>query len=511
MNRIVVLFANRENKTLLAQFLVPRYEVVFDLPVSDEHGDEIDIDLVITDGLSLKDAASRIAAVRQKSDPVLIPVLLMSDRQSVGTMPKDLWRVVDDVVLRPLEKREMRTRVESLVRARRLSQRLQSMSHAYRHERRVAQRFQKAALPRALPKVPGLTFGAFYRPGMDEAQIGGDWYDALRLPDGRVLFSIGDVCGSGLDAAVAMASVRQVFRGAAHINPDPGMLLDAAHRTLHAENPESLVTAFVAIFDPVTALLTYASAGHPRPLLRTPDGSVVELECSGGPLGLPFELERTVHETSMPVGSLLVLYTDGLTEADRDPIAGEEELRQALHDDEVVAAPNVALAIHDAIIREASPDDVAVLTVAHVERTLASERLVHWSFDSRDPDAFRDVREEFMAELVKGKLSEAAALNAELVFAELIGNVVRYAPKWVDVTLDWSGPAPVLHVLDGGPGFRHLPKLPDNPLSETGRGLFIVARLADDFHVTKRPHGGSHARAVLSASADGVGMVLAAR
>ncbi|MGD1065761.1 MAG: ATP-binding protein, partial [Vulcanimicrobiaceae bacterium] len=150
-------------------------------------------------------------------------------------------------------------------------------------------------------------------------------------------------------------------------------------------------------------------------------------------------------------------------------------------------------------------------TIAHVERTLASERLVHWSFDSRDPDAFRDAREEFMAELAKGKLSEAAAFNAELVFAELIGNVVRYAPKWVDVTLDWSGPAPVLHVLDAGPGFRHLPKLPDNPLSETGRGLFIVARLADDFHVTKRPHGGSHARVVLSAAADGAGMILAAR
>ena len=502
MDRVVVLFSNRENRNLLAQVLMPQYEVSFALHEAGvPEDDEIDIDLIITDGSSLATHAARIAGERQRSEPVIVPVLLLSDRRSVAAMPKDIWRVVDDVVLRPLEKREMRARVESLIRARRLSQKLKTVSHAYRHERRVAQRFQKAALPRALPRVPGLTFGAFYRPGMDEAQVGGDWYDALKLPDGRVLFSIGDVCGSGLDAAVAMASVRQVFRGAAHINPDPVMLLDAAHRTLQAENPESLVTAFVGVFDPITSLLVYASAGHPRPLLHTPDGVIAELPSTGGPLGLPFDLERSSNSIAMPVGSLLVLYTDGLTEAMRDPIAGESLLRRALADPVVREAPNVALAIHDAVIADVSPDDVAVLTVAHVERNLAGERLLHWSFDVRDAEAARDVRNEFLAELRRGNLNENGLCNAELVFSELIGNVVRYAPKWVDVTLDWSGRAPVLHVLDGGPGFRHLPKLPESILSEHGRGLFIVARLTEEFHVTKRPHGGSHARAVLSQTA----------
>ncbi len=472
MDRIVVLFANRENRNLLAQVLVPQYEVSFELPppTDEDDDDELGVDLIIVDGSSLTEHAARIAAERAQNEPVLVPVLLLSDRRSVGLMPKELWRIVDDVVLRPLEKLEMRARVESLVRARRLSQKLKTVSHAYRHERRVAQRFQKAALPRALPRVPGLTFGAFYRPGMDEAQVGGDWYDALQLSDGRVLFSIGDVCGSGLDAAVSMASVRQVFRGAAHINPEPAMLLDAAHRTLHAENPDSLVTAFVGVFDPITSLLTYASAGHPRPLLRGPDGTIAELVSAGGPLGLPFEVERTVNSIDMPVGSLLVLYTDGLTEATRDPIAGEERLRRVMGDAEVLAAPNVALAIHDAVIEDVARDDVALLTIAHVERSVASERLLHWSFDSRDADAARDVRSALLAELERGKLAEASLRNAELVFAELLGNVVRYAPKWVDVTLDWSGATPVLHVLDAGPGFQHLPKLPENVLSERGRG-----------------------------------------
>ena len=501
MERIIVLFANRENRNLLGQMLLSHYDVGFELPPESDDDQDIAVDLIIADGTSLIANAPRIGAERQHSDPIVVPVLLLSDHKSVATMSKELWRIVDDVVLRPLTKVEMRARIESLTRARRLSQKLKTVSHQYRQERRVAQRFQRAALPRSLPQVPGLVFGAFYRPGMDEAQVGGDWYDALQLNDGRVLFSIGDVCGSGLDAAVSMASVRQVFRGAAHVNPDPVLLLDAAHRTLTLEFPDTLVTAFVAVFDPISSLLTYASAGHPRPLLRTPDGEVHELRSEGAPLGLPFHLERSLEVIAMPVGSLLVLYTDGLTEATRDAIAGEQSIRDAMTDEAIRSAPNVALAIHDSVIADVSPDDVAVLTISHVERALAAERLLHWSFDSRDADAARDVRTEITSELKRGKFSEGAIYNAEIVFAELLGNVVRYAPKWVDVTLDGSGARPVLHVLDGGSGFEHLPKLPADVLSERGRGLFIVTRLTEEFHVTRRPHGGSHARAVLSRSA----------
>jgi anti-sigma regulatory factor (Ser/Thr protein kinase) len=86
---------------------------------------------------------------------------------------------------------------------------------------------------------------------------------------------------------------------------------------------------------------------------------------------------------------------------------------------------------------------------------------------------------------------------AELVFGELLGNVVRYAPGPIEVMFDWSEPVPVLHVLDRGPGFTLMPRLPSDLLSERGRGLFIVWSLAEDFNVTERLDGGSHARAVL--------------
>ncbi len=95
------------------------------------------------------------------------------------------------------------------------------------HRRDVSSR----GSPARLPQVAGLQFDALYEPGRAEAQVGGDWYDAFRLLDGRVVISIGDVVGNGLAAATAMAEVRQSIRGAAAINPDPALLLDAADRT----------------------------------------------------------------------------------------------------------------------------------------------------------------------------------------------------------------------------------------------------------------------------------------
>jgi anti-sigma regulatory factor (Ser/Thr protein kinase) len=100
-------------------------------------------------------------------------------------------------------------------------------------------------------------------------------------------------------------------------------------------------------------------------------------------------------------------------------------------------------------------------------------------------------------------LSEAGAHSddvyaAELVFGELVGNVSRYAPGPVEIFVDWNGPAPVLHVRDQGLGFAYAPRLPRDPFSEKGRGLFIVAALTDDCNVTRMVRRGSHARAVIA-------------
>ncbi len=495
--RVLVLLASAENRRLLGSVLARRYDVVEELPWQQAAGEGVAVDLVIVDGLSLHRHRERLAAERLAHEPVQLPILLLADRKDIGLATGSIWQIVDDVLLRPVERLELAARVETLLRARRLSLRLRRVSALYEAERRITERLQAAALPRTLPRIPGLVLDAYYRAGRDEAQIGGDWYDALRLNDGRVVITVGDVSGSGLDAAVTMAAVRQVLRGVAQVHPDPAMMLDAAERTLQADDPERIVTAFVAVLDPVTSELAYASAGHPRPLLRRGGADWVELAASGLPLGVAAKGERIAENVGMPGDAMLVLYTDGLVEAAHDLAAGEDRLRAALHDPAVLSAANVARAIHDAVVAGETRDDVAIFTVRR-DPELTAHTIVHWTFASADANAARAARHAVSQALAGHGLGLDALGAAEVVFAELLGNIVRHAPGPAEVALDLGGPAPVLHVLDRGRGFRHLPRLPDDVLSERGRGLYIVSALADDLTVTRRPHGGSHARAVLS-------------
>lgn len=488
--RVAVLLANRENQRLLGELLEGRYTVSHAL-------DGSAIDLCIVDGLSLHREWARLLTLRQRQEPVFLPVLLASDRGDVGLLTRELWRVVDDVIIRPIEKAELRVRLDTLLRARRLSLQLRRISGLYEHERRVALRLQEAALPNAFPSVPGLRFSAFYRPGSDEALIGGDWYDVLRLADGRIVFSVGDVSGAGLEAAVTMSDVRQVLRGVAQVHPDPGLMLDAADRTLELEGSERQVTAFVGVFDPVTGFLNYASAGHPPALLRLADGEIIELSTHELPLGVDQRAARLAQSAAIPDGALLVVHTDGLTEAGRDVTAGERALHRALRNPRLLERPNVALAIHDAVLDAESKDDVAILAMRSDRRGGRDDAIRRWAFDVHDAAVARATRDAVVRALRSAGFDGDALSSVELVYAELIGNVVRYAPGPVDVVLDLSAAAPVLHVLDRGSGFRMTPRLPYDDLSERGRGLFIVNELAAEFHVLHRSGGGSHASAVL--------------
>jgi PAS domain S-box-containing protein len=177
-----------------------------------------------------------------------------------------------------------------------------ALDNAQRFEREhhVSETFQKAALPPLLPEIPGSILSATYEVGRTEAEVGGDWYDAFRLPDGRLIVSVGDVSGSGLYAAVMMGNVRQSIRTAAVINPDPAAMLDAVDRIVREIDPEKFVTAFVAVYEAIGGKIKYASAGHPPPLMRHPSGEVTRLEAGGLPLGLRRRREDTSFAMSSP-------------------------------------------------------------------------------------------------------------------------------------------------------------------------------------------------------------------
>jgi len=397
-------------------------------------------------------------------------------------------------------------RHEALVELARTNVAQEYLKREIEREHRASAAFQEAALPSRTPVVPGMQFSAIYRAAKAEALVGGDWYDAFRLDDGRIVLSIGDVMGSGLLAAVTMGAVRQALRGAAQILAEPIEILDAVDRALRSEQPDRIVTAFVGILDPITLTLTYASAGHPPPLLRSASGEITALCGSGLPLGL-----RSIqtYESEAPQtmiledSSLIVLYTDGLIEATRDIEVGEERVRQALQSAEVWNAENPAAAISDHVLEEVL-DDVAILTIriesasVAVTRPAGSlQRDARWAFAVQDWSAATEARRGIVRVLHEYGATEADTSISELVFSELLGNVVRHGGDDVEFALDMSGDAPVLHALDRGPGFTYSARLPMDILSQSGRGLFIVRSLTHDLNVTRRHDGGSHARAVL--------------
>ncbi len=378
---------------------------------------------------------------------------------------------------------------------------------AYEREVRIARAFQNAALPSTLPDVPGMHFATLYEPSSSDANVGGDFYDAFRLLDGRVVVSIGDVSGSGLGAAATMAALRQSIRAAASINPDPDLVLKAADGVFADPGRAPFASAFVAVIDPLTFSMQYANAGHPPPLVRAPDGSVTTLESGDLLLGItdPERYEsRHVGKLVVAPGALLVLYTDGLTEATRDLAGGERRLIDAVSARSVDASnvQHAAREIHDAVLvgSASSRDDIALLCASFEQRHLDAPgaTLRQWSFRSDDGSAAHAARNDLVGELEQCGLRPDDLFAAEMIFSELVGNVLRHAGTEIAVALDLSQASPVLHVIDSGEGFSLNPKLPVDSFAERGRGLYIVMQLAREFISSPRTLArGNHARAVL--------------
>ncbi len=235
---------------------------------------------------------------------------------------------------------------------------------ALEHEQRIAFMLQEASLPTTLPAIPNVYLCAYYRPGHSEATIGGDWYDAFLLEDGRLVLTIGDVLGKGLGAAVTMGNIRQAMRAVARLLPDPNALLDAADHTVRSDSAltDVYATALAGIYDPRRQSFSFASAGHPGPVLRHPDGRIEELSSPGTLLGMRNRDEVNTVTIGVPHGSALVFVTDGLLEATRDLDDGVLRVNSAMRSEDVWAAENCAHALVTYVLAgQPATDDVAVL------------------------------------------------------------------------------------------------------------------------------------------------------
>lgn len=232
----------------------------------------------------------------------------------------------------------------------------------------IASRFQEAALPGSLPEVPGLVLDGFYEPSSEELLVGGDWYDAFAMPDGRIAITVGDVLGHGIEAAVWMGRLRNALRAAILSEPDPAAALIVADRLMRLDSNDDFSTALVAIIDPVHRTMSCASAGHPGPLMWTHDGTIADpISERSLPLGLQdlaSEEIRRSQTVTMKAGMFTVFFTDGLLEWNRDVPAAWQRLTEALSRHDVRFARRPAAVIREFVIGSGShADDVAILTL----------------------------------------------------------------------------------------------------------------------------------------------------
>ena len=234
----------------------------------------------------------------------------------------------------------------------------------YSREQHVAETLQRAFLNEELPNDEMLHFSAMYQAAQDESSLGGDWYDAFSVQD-RVVITIGDVTGKGVEAARLMVQLRQWVRMTARVSADPAEVLSLLNNAILSEGRNELATAFVGIIERNAGLMRYSSAGHPPPICKPRHGGTpyaLRIE-AGLPLGAAPDGAYVNHTLRLDDAALLTLYTDGLTEIDRDPVAGEAALIELLRSDDVLYAANPARFVSRLSACRSTRDDTAVLVV----------------------------------------------------------------------------------------------------------------------------------------------------
>jgi len=352
----------------------------------------------------------------------------------------------------------------------------------FTRERTAALALQRSLLPQRLPHQSAVQVASRYLPASPSIGVGGDWYDVIRLSGERVALVVGDVVGHGIHAAAAMGRLRTAVRTLADVDPTPDELLtrlDDLVIQLSAESgggrdddPAADIgaTCLYAVYDPVSRRCSLARAGHPAPVLVAPDGAAGFLEVPAGPPlglgGVPFESV----EMTLPPGSLLALYTDGLVESrQRDLDAGLKVLLTAL------TAPADSLGdLCEHVVRTALPDgpadDAALLLVR--TRALDRRRVAAWDVMA-DAAAVSRVRSESVRRMVSWGLEEAAFVT-ELVVSELVTNAIRYGVPPIQLRLIHDDVL-TCEVSDASSTAPHMRRA--RVFDEGGRGLLLVAQL----------------------------------
>jgi serine phosphatase RsbU (regulator of sigma subunit)/anti-sigma regulatory factor (Ser/Thr protein kinase) len=345
----------------------------------------------------------------------------------------------------------------------------------YNRERATALTLQRSLLPTGLSAPSSVEVRHRYLPGSKMIEVGGDWYESIALPGGRVALIVGDVAGHGVRAAVTMGRLRTAIHTLAMLELPPAQTLqqlDELMQELGAREPH-FATCVYAVFDAVSGTLEVASAGHLPPLLVRPDDTIEFLDVSPAPplgVGTGPILSRTIK---IDDGSLLVLYTDGLVEKRTQDIDEGLRLLGEVFGPGATKRPleDLCRASLADVYGDEQRDDIALL-IARLSR-ISPDRHVSWKLAPELTSA-RRARELIRRPLTRWNVAELIPVT-ELLVSELVTNAVRYAQGAIELRLVLEGGL-VCEVLDNSAALPRL-RYPGNE-DERGRGLQVVSRMA---------------------------------
>ena len=374
-------------------------------------------------------------------------------------------------------------------------------------EMRVATLIQQQFLPRELPKLPQWQIAAYYGPAR---AVGGDFYDFIEMPDGRIGIAVGDVTDKGVPAALVMARTHSVLRAEASRSDSPGVILARANELLVPEMPARMfVTCLFAILEPETGRIVMANAGHNLPYIRTDDG-VIELRATGMPLGLLPGIRYEETEGVIAPGSNVLLYSDGLVEA-HDPnqeMYGFPRLREEMAVDD--AGSELLDRLLDTLHRFTGPDweqedDITLVTLRRASG-VADEPAEAGASGSQIVTAFSVPGEEGNERLAMDRvaasvgglgLAPARLERLKTAVSEATMNAIEYGSQGrpeipVDVVVETTADAIVVRITDRAlsgavPDDAESPDIELKLAGEQkprGWGLFLIKNMVDSMDVT---------------------------
>jgi PAS domain S-box-containing protein len=367
----------------------------------------------------------------------------------------------------------------------------QSMERArlYDSEHELAAGLQRVMLPRRTDGIPGITTACRYLPSGVGLQVGGDWYDVIPLPSGKVGLVVGDVEGHTAHAAAVMGQLRIAVRAYASEGHRPEQVLARTNRLLVELETRLLATCCYVTLDPLTGAAEVVRAGHPPPLVVRADGSVEVIEASGGLiLGVQ---SGDYRATTIQLGpdDALVLLTDGLIEA---PGLSIDDGIVALVERAAAGAGESPERLAERIIAPVDPagrrfDDVAVLVARREHRAEQRTDEARHAVNQNAPGAIGRAR-AFVARTLHGwGVDDAAIETAVLCASELVTNAIRHGGGMVEVAVSRYPDRIRVAVEDDS-------STPPQPVrakmtSTGGRGLDVVAQLAFDWGWAPRGTG----------------------